>query len=595
VSPTDPRAEYESRLRRWRERLTALDGRHLLLSNSRLAVAAVGAVLIWLAFFRASISAWWPVAAGLAFGALLVVHAGVLNRLERAHRAEAWYLRGLERLAGQWSGRGRGGARFAGDHPYARDLDLFGTGSLFELLNTATTEAGEDTLADWLRAGAPIAEVQARQQAVAELRSTIDFREDLTTLAAESEVSRTGSLAAWAQAAPAGLTPAAALAFAVCGIVTATLVVLIFAGWIELLWLIAWLFAEAAIASLWRARVRVALSRIGSADRDLALLAEVLARVEAETFASPRLTAIVSALLTSGVPPSRRIAQLRRLVGWLDSTRNQLFAPFALVLLLPQQLAVAIDRWHAAYGPHVVQWLSAIGELEALSALGTYAFERPRDPFPELTADGPRFEARALAHPLMADEVSVANDVALGGEAPHLLVISGSNMSGKSTLLRSIGVNTVLALAGGTVRAAELRLSPLVIGATLKVEDSLQAGHSRFYAEILRIRTIVDAARGPVPLVFLLDEILHGTNSYDRRIGAEAIVRALVSLGAIGLVTTHDLALTELPERLGSIAANRHFEDRLVDGRMVFDYTMRPGIVEHSNALALMRAIGLDV
>jgi DNA mismatch repair ATPase MutS len=145
------------------------------------------------------------------------------------------------------------------------------------------------------------------------------------------------------------------------------------------------------------------------------------------------------------------------------------------------------------------------------------------------------------------------------------------------------------------VRARAVRLSPLAIGATLKIEDSLQAGRSRFYAEILRIRGIVDVARGPTPLLFLLDEILHGTNSYDRRIGAEGIVRALVGFGAIGLITTHDLALTELPAQLGPAAVNVHFEDRLEGGVMAFDYHMRPGVVEHSNALALMRAIGLDV
>jgi DNA mismatch repair ATPase MutS len=167
-------------------------------------------------------------------------------------------------------------------------------------------------------------------------------------------------------------------------------------------------------------------------------------------------------------------------------------------------------------------------------------------------------------------------------------------MSGKSTFLRAIGVNVVLALAGAPVTARRMRVSPLVLGATLHVEDSLQAGHSRFYTEILRIRRIVDAAHGPVPLLFLLDEILHGTNSFDRRVGAEGIVRALVGFGAIGLVTTHDLALTELPSALDA-AVNMHFEDRLEDGRMVFDYRLRPGVVEHSNALALMRAVGLDV
>ncbi len=210
----------------------------------------------------------------------------------------------------------------------------------------------------------------------------------------------------------------------------------------------------------------------------------------------------------------------------------------------------------------------------------------------------PLFDAVSLGHPLIAAATAVRNDVWLagpGGPAPQVLVVSGSNMSGKSTLLRAVGVNVVLALAGAPVRAVRLRLSPLAIGATLKVEDSLQEGHSRFYTEILRIRSIMDLTRGPLPVLFLLDEILHGTNSYDRRIGAEAIVRALVDRGAIGLVTTHDLALTAFTATLGAAGANVHFEDRIEDGAMVFDYTMRPGVVERSNALALMRAVGLDV
>jgi DNA mismatch repair ATPase MutS len=283
-------------------------------------------------------------------------------------------------------------------------------------------------------------------------------------------------------------------------------------------------------------------------------------------------------------------------VSWLDSARNQIFMPIAHAMLLPQLLAVAIDRWHAAYGGAVLEWLQAIGEMEALGAFGTYAYEHPDDPFPTLVEEAsPLFEGDGLAHPLMAADVAVPNDVRLGGQGPHVVVISGSNMSGKSTLLRSVGVNAVLALAGAPVRAARLRLSALAIGATLRVEDSLQAGHSRFYSEILRIKAIVDSARSGAPIVFLLDEILHGTNSYDRRIGAEAIVATLAQLGAIGLITTHDLALAELPSRLGPIVVNMHFEDRLEDGVMVFDYRMRPGVVEHSNALALMRAVGLDV
>jgi hypothetical protein len=590
-----PRAEYERRLTAWRDRLAALDRRHLMLSNGRLLLAALLALALWFTFVRPALSPWWPVATGGAFAALAIVHARVLERIERARGAERVYLRGLERLNGRWAGTGRDGAHFMGDHPYARDLDLFGRASLFELLNTARTEAGETTLAAWLGAGATVGEVLARQQAVDELRRNVDLREDLAVLAAETAISRTGALVAWALAPSIGFTRSVGFMFIACGAVAVALAVLVFAELVAARWLIFWLVAEAALAISWQPRFKHVLAGIETPDRDLGLLAGLLARIEIERFSSPRLGALQASLLTHGVPPSKRIAQLRRMVSWLDSTRNQMFAPLAYAVMLPQLLAIAIDGWHRDYGHAVDDWLRVVGELEALSSMATFAYEHPGDPFPTLVDKGPLFEADALAHPLLPSDAAIPNDVRLGGDHSHVIVVSGSNMSGKSTLLRSVGVNVVLALAGSPVRAAALRLSPLVLGATLKVEDSLEAGRSRFYAEILRIRTIVDAARGPVPLLFLLDEILHGTNSYDRRIGAEAIVRALAESGAIGLVTTHDLALTEVPSRLSVPSVNMHFEDRLEGGRMIFDYRMRPGVVEHSNALALMRAIGLDV
>jgi len=386
--------------------------------------------------------------------------------------------------------------------------------------------------------------------------------------------------------------------FATCAAITVALGVALYLGSVGSIWLLLWIGLEIGIASIWRRPLYAILHGIETPEHDLALLAALLARVERERFASPGLAALHRVLMTDGVPPSRRIAQLRAIVSWLDSTHNLLFEPFAAVLLVRSQLALAINRWHRAYGPAVGAWLVAVGELEALAALGTYAYEHPDDPFPALVDDTPLFDAVSLGHPLIPGATAVRNDVSLagsGGAAPQVLVVSGSNMSGKSTLLRAVGVNVVLALAGAPVRAARLRLSPLAIGATLRVEDSLQEGHSRFYTEILRIRSIVELTRGITPVLFLLDEILHGTNSYDRRIGAEAIVRALVGRGAIGLVTTHDLALTEFTATLGPAAANVHFEDRVENGAMVFDYTMRPGVVERSNALALMRAVGLDV
>jgi DNA mismatch repair ATPase MutS len=254
--------------------------------------------------------------------------------------------------------------------------------------------------------------------------------------------------------------------------------------------------------------------------------------------------------------------------------------------------ALAIQAWRARHGPSITAWLTAVGRLEALCSLAGFAWEHPTDVYPEIDESATRFEAEALGHPLMLETTCVRNDVALG-DARRVLIVSGSNMSGKSTLLRAVGVNAVLALAGAPVRAARLRLSPLAVGATLRIRDSLQEGTSRFYAELVRLRDLVRIADGPIPLLFLLDEILHGTNSHDRRLGAAAVVSGLVQRGAIGLVTTHDLALSEVASDPAVHADNVHFEDRLEDGRMVFDYRMRPGVVRTSNALELMRTLGL--
>jgi hypothetical protein len=597
LSP-DPRQEYRRRIERWSVEIARTDRAHMLISNLRLAAVVGGAVVFWLAFVRNAVAAWWVAGPIVTFGVLAVRHARVLQVGERARRARRLYERGLERIGDIWMGTGRDGVRFLDGHPFARDLDLFGRGSLFELLNTTRTDVGEETLADWIRGPAGIDEVAARQASVDELRPMLDVREDIAVLAAESEVGRTGPLAAWTAAPPQGLPGALGVLLAAFAAITIAVTIAVYRQAVGSGWLVAWVCAQAAVVSIWRRQIHHILHAIETPEHDLALLAALLERVERERFTSARLAALQQSLITDGVPPSRRIAQLRSIVSWLDSTHNMMFAPIAYLLLVRPQLAVAIDRWHRAYGPAVGEWLRAVGELEALAAIATCAYEHPDDPFPTVVPGRPRFDAEALGHPLLPAAVSVPNDVSLGGPgdpAPQVLVVSGSNMSGKSTLLRAVGVNVVLALAGAPVRAKRLRLSPLAIGATLRIEDSLQEGHSRFYTEILRIRSIVDLASGESPVLFLLDEILHGTNSYDRRIGAEAIVRALVGRGAIGLVTTHDLALTELTTALGSAAANVHFEDRIEGGAMVFDYKMRPGVVERSNALALMRAVGLDV
>jgi len=329
---------------------------------------------------------------------------------------------------------------------------------------------------------------------------------------------------------------------------------------------------------------------------ELRVLALLLARLEAEPFDDPRLLSLQAALRQGGRTASAEVARLAALAHRLESANNQFFTPLAFALLWRPLHAVALERWRSACGGAVARWLDAVAELEALSALAGHAYERPDHAVPEILdpGDGPRLEGTAVRHPLLPG--AVPNDVRLGGEGPRLLLVSGSNMSGKSTYLRTVGVNVVLALAGARVPAARLSLTPLHLGATLRIQDSLATGRSRFYAEIERLKALQDLAGGAPPLLALLDEILHGTNSHDRRIGAEAFLRTLLDRGAIGLVTTHDLALTGLAAAEGSgRVRNGHFEDQVREGRLDFDYRLREGVVGHSNALELMRSVGLEV
>jgi DNA mismatch repair ATPase MutS len=273
---------------------------------------------------------------------------------------------------------------------------------------------------------------------------------------------------------------------------------------------------------------------------------------------------------------------------------NMILKAVNLPLMYSVQVAWAVQRWRRRHGAAVELWLAAVGEMEALLSLATYAYEHPGDGFPEFVAGEASLDAEDVGHPLIAAAKCVRNSLRIGGET-RVLLISGSNMSGKSTLMRTVGVNTVLAMCGGTVRARRLRLTPMRIGASLLVNDSLQEGHSRFYAEIERLGRICALAESGGGVMFLLDELLQGTNSKDRRVGAEGVVRALVEAGAIGMVTTHDLALAEMGGLAAGTMRNMHFQDEIVEGQMRFDFKLREGVAMKSNGVELMRLIGLKV
>ncbi|HXI78056.1 MAG TPA: hypothetical protein VNH21_13020 [Steroidobacteraceae bacterium] len=588
-----PSEQYSQRLREREMRLARMDLLHARMGSTRLALGALFLAAAALSFGVRWIAPQWLLVPIAAFVAAVLHHQRIREARGRAQRAVAFYRAGLERLRDQWRGGRPTGERFdVAHHIYASDLDLFGPDSLYELLCAARTQMGEDTLAQWLLAPADIDTIRGRHAAIADLRTRLDLHEDLAAGGEPARIAlRPEMLTAWVQApnrlnhrwlrwtAPllAVLAVAAAAAWAIWGVSFPLLAVLMIEG---------------AVAAYLKTPIREAIVAVESAYEDLKGLSLLLRRIEAERFDAPPLRALLEKLSSHALSASATFTKLATIVNFVEARRNPILAPFLLLIMYPLQAALAAERWRSAHGAAIPAWLDVVGEIESLVSLAQYAYEHPGDPFPEFTAGAASFQAVDLGHPLIPAAVRVCNDVDISGST-RVLLVSGSNMSGKSTLLRTVGINTVLAMAGGPVRARRLQMTPLRIGASIRINDSLHEGSSRFYAEITRLRQLFEPAQ--LPLLFLLDELLQGTNSADRRVGAQGVIRALIERGAIGLVSTHDLALAEVPGLAPMSLVNVHFQDELVDGRLKFDFRLRAGIVTKSNGLALMRSIGLDV
>lgn len=592
-----PRNEYEARLRSRTLLLRAAQRRDLWLANGRLAVFLIGVATAWAVFGAPD----WPLVLlfipVFVFAGLVVAHEFNTRSERRAAAAVDYYEHGIARIEDRWAGSGaRGEDLRPANHVYAEDLDLFGKASLFELLCTARTRAGEQALARWLCAPAALAEIKERHEAIGELRGLLDAREDLVIAGGTIRSKRPAdAIEAWAESParmPGGAWPWIFRALSVLPFAAA------YVGWglggAGWGFLILGVLPGLGVQRWFSARIKQALQVNESALRELSEFVTVARCIEEGLYSSAMPRRLQAELVTGGRTASRAISLLARLVEWKEAQGNALFAPLAVALLWQVHFGYAIEWWRSRFGVRVGAWFRAAGEFEALCALSTYAYENPDDVLPEFAEGAVRFEGEALGHPLLPRAGCVRNSVRLG-EAPGVLIVSGSNMSGKSTLLRTVGINAVLAMAGAPVRAASLRLSPLSVGASMHIVDSIQQGTSHFYAEILRLKAIQDLTQGGRPVLFLVDEILHGTNSHDRSIGAEAVLRGLTGAGAIGLITTHDLALTSIAERLSARADNVHFEDHLEGGKLAFDYTMRSGVVQRSNAVALMRQIGLNL
>jgi MutS domain V len=595
---SDPQVEYSKRLETYQSLVAAKNRVHIRVGNSKLAVVAVGLLLAWLSLAKHALPSYSLLVPIGLYVILAIFHERTLCSRSRAETAAAFYRRGLARIEDRWAGTGQPGARFRDEnHVYADDLDLFGPGCLFELLSTARLPMGENWLANWLRVPSPKPAILERQSLLTELRNKLDLHRDLAVTGEELRARlNPESLTTWAEAKP--LLPgrpwravAALLAIAATAAFAFYFSTLVYWPFLAVLML------ELLLRRWLLHTAKAIIEGLHCNAEGLVLFSEILQRLEQEPFTSPRLQGFAVGLKRGGQSASQSIRKLARIVYWIDAHHSLLSHLAELPLLYTVQVGFAAESWRRRWGAQMRAWVDIAGEMEALISLATYSFEHPTDPFPEFVesqASQAYFDGQDLGHPLLPAAKCVRNSVRLDQDT-RVLLVSGSNMSGKSTLLRAVGINTVLAMAGAPVRAKLLRLTALAIGTRIRSTDSLQEGRSTFYTEILHLRRVFDLTKDPEPLLFLFDELLEGTNSKDRRIGAESLLRHLLERSAIGMVTTHDLALTEISVALGNSMRNVHLEDQIENGKMKFDYKLREGVVAKSNAIELMRLIGLEM
>jgi hypothetical protein len=579
------------------------------LSYARLVVFLSAAACL-LSLFPGPVShATLRVGAGLAGFVTFVVLVGWHSRVEERERWCATLVQVNEeaaaRIARDWDALPPAVVHGPGPgHAYADDLDIFGHASVFQLLGSVGTDAGRATLAGWLTTSAPPRVVRHRQQAVAELASREREREEFAALGRIIEPAQHAldGLYEWAETGAWFITRAWApwairlLAVALVGLLAAHI-----AGAIDrALWLYP-LAASIMLTAVFGKRIATTYTRVFSRSRLVRHHAALFARIGEATFTSPQLKALQEDLGRSGLTASREMAKLSLIEQFADLRLVPLLHPLiTLFTLWDFHVLVELERWQTRAAPHLRRWFAALGEFDALSAIAWVKHDNPDWAFPEIEGASSRLEARQLGHPLIAGDRRVPNDV-LVGPPGRFLMVTGSNMSGKSTLLRAIGVNAVLAQVGAPVCATRMTLPPLAVFTSIRVQDSLEEGVSYFMAALQRLKLVVSAARAVGPgepmLLYLLDEVLQGTNTAERQVAVRRIVHHLLTLRVIGAVTTHDLELAAA-EDLAPVCDAVHFTEGVEhqdEGlRLSFDYLLKPGVATSRNALKLLKSVGLE-
>ena len=607
-SPDSSREEHYTKLRDdFAAQVAALDGQERRYSLLRLASFVVGAIALGHGLYNDELlSTLIGGVSLLGFILAVVRHLKVLKRQERASIRQQINERHLRRIDGGFRSFAHAAQDpFDASHPYAYDIDLAGPGSLLQRIDVSHTVSGGARLSSYFTELPNRQDIMHRQAAVHELNERERFRQELEACAVEGlpewekhpDTRLDGSSFVQFAQLPSLFERFPALTWLIFFLPPLTLTMTVFGalGVVPArLWLLP-LMAQVLLIMVTQRHTSRAFN-LGSARQHVVEAFERMLQVaEGEKFESELLQSIHQRLRVSDRSPSYHMSRLGRWVS-MGELRQQflLWAAVNPLLLWDLHTLRGIERWNREVGSHVGDWFSALGELEALSSLSTLKALEPDASFPEITAPEQPLTFEGLAHPLLKSSERIENDLQLAGLG-SALIVTGSNMAGKSTLLRAVGLNMALALAGGPVCARKAQVPRLRIRAAMRAQDSLQEGASYFRAELNKLRGVVEKAEDEPPVFFLLDELLRGTNERARHVGAKAVLLHLLKRRACGLVATHDVALAALEQDFPDRIQNQHFTDVMQEGEMLFDYRLRPGIVRTSNALRLLAMAGIDV
>lgn len=589
---------FESRKEEFRKIAESRYAKYKSIALIRLAIFVFGiAVSVYLVQLGMGVPAFLSFALTfVAFGILVNYH----RQIKRSHLHHKLLARvneeEVKRLSLTLDAFDQGSEFVEENHPYAYDLDIFGKHSLFQLINRTGTPKGKTMMAHSLKVHARPDEIRARQEAVAELRDQLDWRQNfqVRALAGKTlEASANTWILQWCRKSEVLVSKSAIYMVYLSWAAFLPALLLVFAGEISFYWLFAFNVVSTLMILPRAKKIGEFAENMVKANTLLSAYKMLLEDIEKHQFNSGRLAALKAQLFTRHASPSRIIRKLNGITDHLENRRNLFYIILNSFFMLDIVLTSSAEKWKSRFGHHLEEWLDTIAEFEVAASMAAFAYANPENSFPGISESDHHFSATGMGHPMINKAQCVTNDFSLIGKGA-IGLITGSNMAGKSTFLRTVGLNLVLAQAGCPVYAAAFQFSPCDVFSSMRTKDNLEESVSTFYAELLRINRLIQKVDDSRPTFFLLDEILRGTNSHDRLLGAKALIKQLNRSNAFGLVSSHDVELAQLSDIIPGLI-NHSFHSSIADDDLLFDYKIRPGVCTNFNAVALMQKMGISI